>query len=135
MCLYRPRLEALEQRWFSFSKGKGCTIYGTAGSDEKLKYIQEQGVDVPINYRKTYFAKVIKEKLGKRGLDIVFDSLGGKSYSDGFKLLGKGGRIVGYGAAEQVSGGLQVVNQLKLATNFGLFSPIQLLMNSRAMIG
>ena len=48
---------------------------------------------------------------------------------------GKGGRIVGYGAAEQVSGGLQVVNQLKLATNFGLFSPIQLLMNSRAMIG
>ena len=116
-------------------KRKGCTIYGTAGSDEKLKYIQEQGVDVPINYRKTYFAKVIREKLGKQGLDIVFDSLGGKSYSDGFKLLGKGGRIVGYGAAEQVSGGLQVVNQLKLATNFGLFSPIQLLMNSRAMIG
>lgn len=114
---------------------KGCTIYGTAGSDEKLKYIQEQGVDVPINYRKEYFADVIRKKLGARGLDIVFDSLGGKSYSDGFKLLGKGGRIIGYGAAEQVDGGLQVINQLKLAVNFGLFSPIQLLMNSKAMIG
>ena len=116
-------------------KRKGCTIYGTAGSDEKLEYIKQQGVDVPINYRKEYFADVVQKKLGNRGLDIVFDSLGGKSYSDGFKLLGKGGRIVGYGAAEQVGGGLQVVNQLKLAANFGLFSPIQLLMNSRAMIG
>lgn len=116
-------------------KRKGCTIYGTAGSDEKIEYIKKQGVDVAINYREKYFADVVREKLGNRGLDIVFDSLGGKSYSDGFKLLGKGGRIVGYGAAEQVSGGLAVINQLKLAANFGLFSPIQLLMNSKAMIG
>jgi NADPH2:quinone reductase len=116
-------------------KRKGCTIYGTAGSEEKLKYIQEQGVHVPINYKKQDFAKVVKDKLGKRGLDIVFDSLGGKSFSDGFRSLGKGGRIVGFGAAEQVDGGLQVVNQLKLAANFGLFSPIQLLMNSKVMIG
>ena len=116
-------------------KRKGCTIYGTAGSGEKLEYIRQQGVDVAINYRKEYFADVVKEKLGSRGLDIVFDSLGGKSYSDGFKALGKGGRIVGYGAAEQVSGGFAALNQLKLAANFGLFSPIQLLMNSRAMIG
>jgi NADPH2:quinone reductase len=116
-------------------KRKGCTIYGTAGSEEKLEYIKKQGVHNPINYRTQDFEAVIKEKLGKRGLDIVFDSLGGKTYSKGFKSLGKGGRIVGYGAAEQVSGGLAAINQLKLAANFGLFSPIQLLMNSRAMIG
>lgn len=116
-------------------KRKGCTIYGTAGSDEKLKYIQEQGVHVPINYRKQDFSKVIRENLGKRGLDVVFDSLGGKSFSDGFKSLGKGGRIVGYGASEQVADGFQLLNTLKLASNFGLFSPIQLLMTSKAMIG
>ncbi len=116
-------------------KRKGCTIYGTAGSEEKLKYIHAQGVHVPINYLKQDFAKVIKDKLGNRGLDVVFDSLGGKSFSDGFKALGKGGRIVGYGAAEQVAGGLAAINQLKLAANFGLFSPIQLLMSSKAMIG
>jgi len=114
---------------------KGCTIYGTAGSEEKLKYIQEQGVHVPINYRRTYFPQVIREKVGARGLDVVFDSLGGKSFSDGFRLLGKGGRIVGYGAAEQVGKGLAAINQLKLAVNFGVFSPIQLLVHSKAMIG
>ncbi|MBI1286322.1 MAG: zinc-binding dehydrogenase [Flavobacteriales bacterium] len=116
-------------------KRKGCTIYGTAGSEEKLKYIQEQGVHVPINYRKQDFAKVVKEKLGKRGLDVVFDSLGGKSFSDGFKALGKGGRIIGYGTAESVAGGLAAINLLKLATNFGLYSPIQLLLGSKGMIG
>ncbi len=116
-------------------KRKGCTIYGTAGSEEKLEYIKSQGVHHPINYRKQDFAQVIKKKLGSRGLDIVFDSLGGKSYSKGFNSLGKGGRIVGYGAAEQVAGGLAAINALKLAANFGLFSPIQLLMNSKAMIG
>jgi NADPH:quinone reductase-like Zn-dependent oxidoreductase len=116
-------------------KRKGCTIYGTAGSEEKLAYIEKQGVHVTINYSKQNFAKVIREKLGSRGLDVVFDSLGGKSYSDGFKALGKGGRIVGFGAAEQVDGGFQIINQLKLAANFGLFSPIQLLMNSKGMIG
>ncbi|MGB1318959.1 MAG: quinone oxidoreductase family protein, partial [Flavobacteriales bacterium] len=39
-------------------KRKGCTIYGTAGSDEKLAYIKEQGVHHPINYRTQDFAKV-----------------------------------------------------------------------------
>lgn len=116
-------------------KRTGCTIYGTAGSDEKLRYIQEQGVHVPINYNKQDFTKVVKEKLGKRGLDIVFDSLGGKSFSDGFKALGKGGRIVGFGASEQVGSGIQLLNTLKFAANFGLFSPIQLLINSKSMIG
>lgn len=116
-------------------KRKGCTIFGTAGSPEKLDYIKAQGVHHPINYRTEDFAQVVKQKLGNRGLDVVFDSLGGAAFSKGFKALGKGGRIVGYGAAEQVGGGLQVLNQLKLAKNFGIFSPIQLLMNSRAMIG
>ncbi len=116
-------------------KRKGCTIYGTAGSEEKLNYIKEQGVHHPINYHTQNLTQVIKEKLGDGGLDIVFDSLGGKSFSSGYKSLGKGGRIVGFGAAEQVGGGFQVLNQLKLAKNFGLFSPIQLLMSSKGMIG
>ncbi len=116
-------------------KRKGCTIYGTAGSEEKLDYIRRQGVDVAINYRTHDFSKVIKEKLGARGLDVVFDSLGGKSFSDGFKSLGKGGRIVGFGASEQVGEGFQLLNTLKFAANFGLYSPIQLLMSSKAMIG
>ena len=114
---------------------KGCTIYGTAGSDAKLDYLRQQGVHHPINYTTQDFEQVVKEKLGTRGLDVVFDSLGGKSFSKGFRSLGKGGRIIGYGAAEQVGGPLQLWSTLKMAANFGLFSPIQLLISSKAMIG
>lgn len=114
---------------------KGCTIYGTAGSDAKLDLLRQQGVHHPINYNTHDFEQVIRSTLGGRGLDIVFDSLGGKSFSKGFRSLGKGGRIVGFGAAEQVGGPLQLYSTLKMAANFGLFSPIQLLMGSKGMIG
>lgn len=114
---------------------KGCTIYGTAGSDRKLELLRQQGVHHPINYRSDDFAKVIRDLLGDRGLDVVFDSLGGKSFAKGFRSLGKGGRIVGYGAAEQVGGPVQLWSTLKMAANFGIYSPIQLLMGSRGMIG
>jgi NADPH:quinone reductase-like Zn-dependent oxidoreductase len=114
---------------------KGCTIYGTAGSDAKLELLRQQGVHHPINYTKEDFREVVRTKLGARGLDVVFDSLGGKSFSNGFKSLGKGGRIVGFGAAEQVGGPLQFWSTVKMAANFGLFSPIELLMTSKGMVG
>ena len=114
---------------------KGCTVFGTAGSKEKLELIKAHGVHYPINYRTENFADVISKKLNGQGLDVVFDSLGGKSFSTGYKCLASGGRIVGLGAAEQVEKGFKVFNQLKLAKNFGLFSPIQLLMGSKAIIG
>jgi NADPH:quinone reductase-like Zn-dependent oxidoreductase len=114
---------------------KGCIIYGTAGSEKKLELLRQQGVHHPINYNTHGFAKAVREKLGKRGLDVVFDSLGGKSFATGFRSLGKGGRIVGFGAAEQVGGPLQLWSTLKMAANFGIYSPIQLLMNSKGMIG
>jgi NADPH2:quinone reductase len=116
-------------------KLKGCTIYGTAGSDAKLEYLRQQGVHHPINYRTQDFQKVIGDMLGQRGLDVVFDSLGGESFSKGYKALGKGGRIVAFGAAEQVGGGIQLLDTLRMAWNFGIYSPIQLLLSSKGMIG
>jgi NADPH:quinone reductase-like Zn-dependent oxidoreductase len=44
------------------AKRKGCIVYGTAGSPEKIEYLKKQGVDFPINYTKQDFYKYIKEK-------------------------------------------------------------------------
>lgn len=39
----------------------GCTVYGTAGSDAKLKYLKDElGVQHPINYRTDSFVAKIK---------------------------------------------------------------------------
>ncbi|MFQ5335533.1 MAG: zinc-binding alcohol dehydrogenase family protein, partial [Flavobacteriales bacterium] len=117
------------------AKLKGCTVYGTAGSGNKLDYLTKIGVDHPINYRKQDFAEEVMRIRGGEKLDVVFDSLGGKTFSKGKKLLAHGGRIVGFGIAERSGSKGHRWANLKLAWNFGLIHPIGLLMNSRGVIG
>ncbi len=116
------------------AKRKKCIIYGTAGSNDKLEYLKKLGVDFPINYRTQDFYEVIKKLRGDKGIDVVFDSIGGDAFKKGFKLLGSGGRILGFGAAE-AAGGVKIISMLKLAMGFGIFSPIELLTNSKSIIG
>lgn len=117
------------------AKNRGCVVYGTAGSAKKIEFLKEQGVDFPINYREQDFYDRIKELRGDEGLDVVFDSLGGKAFKKGAKLLRPGGRIVGFGAASRSSGGKGIINDLRMVLGFGFYSPPFMLMNSKAIIG
>jgi len=116
-------------------KHRGCVVYGTAGSDKKLDYLRELGVDHPINYTKENFADAVRRLRGSEGLDVIFDSLGGAAVRDGLKLLAPGGRIVCFGAASRESNSLQVLHDIKFALSFGFFHPIPLLLNSKSLIG
>lgn len=115
-------------------KRHGCIIYGTAGSEKKLEYLRELGVDHPINYNKSDFLEEVK-KIRPEGLDVAFDSIGGKSFRKSFKSLNKGGRIVSYGISENLGGSLQIFDTLKMVFNFGIYHPILLLLHSRGMTG
>ena len=117
------------------SKNKGCTVYAAVGSDEKFPYLKELGADHVINYRKTDFKKEVEKICKGRGLDVIFDPVGGKTYSKSKKLLAHGGRLISYGVAERTGGKDNLISNLQLAWNFGLFHPIMLLMKSQSMIG
>ncbi|MBL4577282.1 MAG: zinc-binding dehydrogenase [Flavobacteriales bacterium] len=117
------------------AKYKGCIIYGTAGSDEKLDYLRDLGVDFPINYRKKDFAVEIKSLRGTDGIDVVFDPVGGTNYKKSRKLLAHGGRIVSYGVSERSGKKGGIFADLKLVFNFGFLHPIMFLMNSQSTIG
>lgn len=116
------------------ARRKNCTLYGTVGSAEKIEYIRSLGVHHPINYRTENFVTAIKTINGGRKLDIVFDSIGGRSVKNGYKLLGAGGRMVCYGGAER-SKRSHIFNDLRFALGFGIYSPIQFMMQSRSIIG
>ena len=117
------------------AKHHGCIVYGTA-STSKLDYLRSMGVDHPIDYRKTNFVDAIKKIRGDEGLDVVFDSIGGASVKNGYKLLTAGGRMVCYGVADMTTGGRKsILKMLKVATGFGIHSPIGFLQNSKGMIG
>ena len=117
------------------AKRRGCVVYGTAGSSAKIDYLRELGVDRAIDYRREDFADAVRRLRGADGLDVVFDSLGGAAVRKGLALLGPGGRIVCFGAAEREAGPLQPLRDLRFAASFGFVHPIPLLTSSRSILG
>ena len=115
------------------AKDRGCEIFGTCGSDEKIEYLKSLGVHHPINYRKNDFFEVIKKSSGAHSLDVIFDAVGGESVKKGFKLIGAGGRLVVFGSASIT--GKNIFGKLKLVFAFGWYHPIKFIMSSKAMIG
>jgi NADPH:quinone reductase-like Zn-dependent oxidoreductase len=116
-----------------YARYKGCEIFATAGSDEKLKYLAGQGVHHCINYRSTEFEKVIKQQTAGKGVDVIFDAVGGSSVKKGFRSLSAGGRIVCFGAAGMNDQHLP--GKLRSVLGFGLYHPLMFMMSSRSMIG
>ncbi len=116
-----------------YAKYKGCEIFGTAGSAAKLQYLKECGVHHPINYNETDFAEVIKKETGGKGVDVIFDAVGGNSVKRGIKSLASGGRIVCYGAADMTD--KNVFGKLKAGLGFGIYHPAEFMMTSTAIIG
>ncbi|MFN8283484.1 MAG: zinc-binding dehydrogenase [Chitinophagales bacterium] len=110
-------------------KLKNAKIYTTAGSESKLEYCRKQGADIAINYVKEDFSKVIKEPI-----DVAFDAVGADNFRKSYKLLNRGGRIIGYGASSMTDAH-NIFSKAKMGMAFGIYHPAQLLMESRSMIG
>lgn len=113
---------------------KGCTIFGTAGTDEKIKYLANIGVDHPINYKKTNYELEVKKIGGNRRLDVIFNPIGGKSIKRGMKLLSSGGRMICYGISG-MNDHKNILSKYKYFYDFGFYHPGFLMMRSKSIIG
>lgn len=79
------------------AKHVGARVIATAGSDEKLARARELGADEAINYRTTDFAEAVTAITGGRGVDVVLESVGGRTLVRSIELLASGGRLVSVG--------------------------------------
>jgi NADPH-dependent curcumin reductase CurA len=59
------------------AKIRGCTVVGSAGSDEKLDWLKSVGVDEVVNYKKGNLLENVR-KAAPKGIDIYFDNVGGE---------------------------------------------------------
>ncbi|XP_046842607.1 synaptic vesicle membrane protein VAT-1 homolog isoform X2 [Xenia sp. Carnegie-2017] len=110
------------------------TIFGTA-SKPKHEKIKEQGVTHPIDYRNSCFAKEVR-KIQADGVDIVMDPLGGKDTMKGYDLLKPFGRIICFGAANQVKGqSKSLFNAAKMWYQSTSFSPLKLIGDNKVVGG
>ena len=113
---------------------KKCIVFGTCGSQEKVAYLKKNGVHYPINYRKNDFEEVIRKVIVKKGLDAVFDPVGGKSVKKDFRLLGAGGRVFSFGISS-MNQTKTIFGKIRVLLQFGLYHPLQFLSGSKGMIG
>jgi NADPH:quinone reductase-like Zn-dependent oxidoreductase len=75
-----------------------ASVIATAGSGEKLEKAREWGADYLINSNEEDFAQRVREITQKRGVDLVFEHIGEKTFEGSYKSLCKGGRLVTCGA-------------------------------------
>lgn len=80
------------------AKHIGARVWVTSSSDEKLARARELGADVTINYRTADVAREVRARTGKRGVDVIVDSVGEATWASSLGALGKSGRIVTCGA-------------------------------------
>ncbi|MDZ7345118.1 MAG: zinc-binding dehydrogenase, partial [candidate division KSB1 bacterium] len=75
-----------------------ATVIAAAGSEAKLEKAKELGADFLINYEKQNFRHMVRQLTHQRGVDIVFEHVGEKTWEDSIKSLAQGGRLVTCGA-------------------------------------
>jgi NADPH2:quinone reductase len=81
------------------AKRAGARVAATASSDEKLARLKEFGLDHGINYATTDFVQAVREWTQGRGVDVVVDSVGGRTLEGSIEAAAYRGRISYVGSA------------------------------------
>jgi NADPH:quinone reductase-like Zn-dependent oxidoreductase len=76
----------------------GARVIATAGSDAKLEKARALGADEVVNYETQDFVQEVKRLTDKRGVEVVFEHVGKKTWEKSILAAGIGGRIVTVGA-------------------------------------
>ena len=80
------------------AKHFGARVLATAGSAEKLDLIRELGADVAIDYLSDDFVAAVLEATDGRGVDVVWESVGGEVFAGSLDCMAEGGRMVSFGS-------------------------------------
>jgi alcohol dehydrogenase len=80
------------------AKALGCTVITTVGDDAKAEKAKALGADHVINYRTERFEGVTRKLTGKKGVDVVFEHVGGEGFNGSLLCLKRGGRLVTCGS-------------------------------------
>lgn len=80
------------------AKRLGARVWAISSSDAKLARARELGADETFNHRTTDVVTAIRERTGKRGVNVVIDDVGEATWERSLRMLGRGGRLVTCGA-------------------------------------
>lgn len=79
------------------AKHRGATVYAVT-TTENVERVRALGADVVYDRMRVDFAREIWRDTGKRGMDVIFDSVGEKTWAQTIRAAARKARIVVYGA-------------------------------------
>lgn len=84
------------------AKAMGAKVIAAASTDEKLAFCKESGADELINYSTDDLRARIKEITGGKGVDVIYDPVGGDFSEAAFRSMAPGGRhlVIGFAAGD-----------------------------------
>lgn len=80
----------------------GARVIAAAGSEEKLQFAREAGAHETINYASVSLRDAVKDLTGGRGVDVVYDPVGGELAQMALRSLAWHGRylVIGFACGE-----------------------------------
>ncbi len=116
------------------AKTRHCTIIGTA-SKSKHDFLREQGCKHPLDSSGDYM-KQARAIVGDKGVDLVLDPVGGKSWTDGYELLAPCGRLVAFGLSAAATGNSRnILNALMQVMSVKKWNPMKLMDDNKTITG
>ncbi|MBC7982815.1 MAG: NAD(P)H-quinone oxidoreductase [Candidatus Obscuribacterales bacterium] len=76
------------------AKAFGARVFTTVGNAEKAAACLAHGADMAVNYKEQDFEKEIQDVVGRQGVDVILDMVGGSYIAKNIRLLGVNGRLV-----------------------------------------
>jgi len=114
---------------------RGALIIGTA-SAAKHDALHAFGVDHLIDYRTADVAVEVRRITGNRGVDVVLDPLGGKSFKTSYRMLAPLGRMVMYGVSSISRGERRNwLDAARAVMQMPSFKPLSLINRNRGIFG
>ena len=105
------------------AKAIGCTVITTVGDDAKAEKAKALGADHVINYKTQRFETITRKLTDKKGVDVVFEHVGGEGFNGSLLVLRRGGRLVICGSTAGPSVTFNLVQlfqqQYKIFGSFG----------------
>ena len=116
------------------AKTRECTILGTA-STSKHDFLREQGCQHPLDSSADY-VKAARAIVGEKGIDLVLDPVGGRSWTSGYDLLAPCGRLVAFGLSAAASGNTRsLFNAVRQVVSIKKWSPMKLMDDNKTVSG
>jgi NADPH2:quinone reductase len=81
------------------AKAMGAIVIALAGGHEKGEFCLRQGADLVLDHTRGDWAQAVKDATSGKGVDVVYDPVGGEVFERSFDCLGVEGRLLPVGFA------------------------------------